>query len=468
MNIDSAGRFFALSVAGLMAGCAGAARTEAPKSATTHAGMPAPGMPGDSMAPGPTTARGMQSGVTWKGLPASSDGTGQGPTPEMASIDSTENLSRVSDAAEGADFDPALSPNGESVYFASTRHGPRADIYVKSVDGMAITQLTSHPAEDIMPAVSPDGKRLAFASNRGGSWDIYLMSTEGGQPTQLTSDAADELHPTWGPDGNSIAFCRLNPSANRWEVWVTLAANPSVRRFLTYGMFPAWQPEGNRIAFQRARDRGGRFYSIWTVQYEKGEARSPTEVASSPTLAITNPAWSREGDLLACVALAPGSDEQSRSGAEFADIWIVSADGRVTTNLTGGRHLNLSPTWGPAGSLYFVSDRSGIENIWSIQGASMAIAGGMTPAAKPGVESAMADEMPGASDEPAAEPQAAMPEVTETQSTTGTPALPGPRRRGTTARAGAPVPAPAAPAGTAEPTPATETAEVPDSTGPQR
>ncbi|PKL33497.1 MAG: hypothetical protein CVV40_00635, partial [Planctomycetes bacterium HGW-Planctomycetes-2] len=223
--------------------------------------------------------------------------------PEQSSgarLDGAENLRQVSFAHEGADFDPALSRSGDTLYFASTAHSATSDIFSKGVDGRAITQLTADPANDAMPAVSPDGSRVAFASNRAGNWDLYVMAATGGQAVQLTSDSAHELHPSWSPDGSMLAYCRLGEASQRWEIWVTEVDKPAVRKFLTQGLFPDWHPAGNKILFQRSRDRGDRFFSIWTIEYVSGDAQSPTMIASSDTAAIINPRWSTDGAYIAC------------------------------------------------------------------------------------------------------------------------------------------------------------------------
>lgn len=297
--------------------------------------------------------------------------TGAATQPPSSSLDETQNLRQVTFAPVGADFDPSPSHDAKRIFFSSTRNRSTADIYVQNVGGNAVTQLTSDPAHDVMPSVSPDDTRVAFASNRTGSWDIYVMSVDGGQAIQITSDAAHELHPSWSPDGTKIAYCRLSESSNRWEIWVADVTKPSSHTFLTDGLFPQWHPKDNRILFQRSRDRGDRYFSLWTIDYNNGEASAPTEVISSAFAAVINPAWSPDGRFIACATVTEPDSTQARPGPNaaptFSDIWIISADGRARTNLTGGWRFNSMPAWGSDGSIFFVSDRSGSTEIWSIR-----------------------------------------------------------------------------------------------------
>ena len=286
-----------------------------------------------------------------------------------------ENLQQVSFALEGSDFDPVVSRDGSTLFYASTQHSHTADIYRKATDGRAITQLTSNPANDVMPAVSPDGSRIAFASDRSGSWDLFLMNADGGQAVQLSSDASHELHPTWSPDGSMIAFCRLGEVSGKWELWVVEANNPGVRQFLGYGLFPEWSPVDDKIAFQKSREQGDRFFSVWTVDFEDGGAKNPTEIASSPVAAVVNPTWSPDGSFLA-FATIPNPTHEYGEAPRFADIWITHLDGTGRANLTGGSFVNLSPTWAGTNEVFFVSNRSGRDNIWSVRPLQAMVASG--------------------------------------------------------------------------------------------
>ena len=68
------------------------------------------------------------------------------------------------------------------IAFASNRdvRGMQTDIVVMSSDGANVRNLTASPDWDGEPAWSPDGRRLAFASAKeGDSTDIYVMGVAG-------------------------------------------------------------------------------------------------------------------------------------------------------------------------------------------------------------------------------------------------------------------------------------------------
>jgi TolB protein len=297
------------------------------------------------------------------------------------------NLSRVSFALEGADFDPSVSPDGQQIVFASTQHSHNANIYIKNVQSRVVTQLTQGPHHDVMPRISPDGSRIAFASNRSGNWDVFVMPITGGQAVQVTTDSAHELHPTWSPDGRHLVFCRLGQVSGRWEIWVTDVLNTGVAHFLGHGLFPEWCPTpgtgrdgADQILFQRSRDRGDRAFSIWVIDYHRnGTAGTPTEIVSSPVAACINPSWSPDGQWVgfATVPNPAQWDQMTQFRPAAADLWMIGANGTGLVRLTSDEGVNLMPTWGRDDRIYFISDRGGVDNIWSmnVRGAILAATG---------------------------------------------------------------------------------------------
>ncbi len=279
---------------------------------------------------------------------------------------------------EGADFDVAVDSTGERLVFASTRHHLRPDLYLKSVRGMAVAQLTSDPASDIQPTFSPDDTRVAFASNRGGNWDIWVVKVTGGPPVQVTHGQADELHPSWSPDGTQLVFCSRQSRDRQWELWIADARGGAMRKLIGYGLFPEWSPRGDTIVYQRARERGSRRFSIWMLTLVGGEPGYPTELTASQAHATMLPTWSDDGRRVSYVSteLPPRAAESGMSGpivgqpetveSSRLDIWVIGVNGNGKTRLTDGQTMNHGPTFSPNGRIFYTGNRSGHENIWSL------------------------------------------------------------------------------------------------------
>lgn len=280
-----------------------------------------------------------------------------------------QNMTRVSFANEGGDFDVDIAPDGKSIAFASTRHAKTADIYVKSANGTAIMQITNDPAHDVTPVFSPDGSKIAFASDRSGNWDLYIVDIQGGRPVQITNEPTQDLSPSFSPDGKWLVYASYGTQSGAWEMVVVNVMNPSVKRFIGFGLFPKWSPVGSQILFQRARQRGTQWFSIWTVELVNGEATRPTEIIASANAAAITPSWAPDGKHVVFATVVNGAKREGDKRPPQSDVWMAALDGTGRTNLTRSRFSNLQPKWSSDGTIYFVSNRgqAGIENIWSMK-----------------------------------------------------------------------------------------------------
>lgn len=268
---------------------------------------------------------------------------------------------------QGYDADPTVDATGKWLAFASTRDSEHSNLYMQKVDGTAVIQLTSENVDDASPSFSPDGKQIAFASTRAGNWQIFVMDVSGKNVTQVTTGPLQAIHPSWSPDGTRLVYCCLGSRSQQWELW-TVSLESNEKRMIGYGLFPSWSPQKDvdRIAYQKPRQRGSRWFSLWTLDLVNGEATHPTEVVTSTNAAILSPTWSADGSRLAFATVMQPTQQIMAKSKGRTDIWVVNADGSDRQRLTDGTGTNLMPFWSGE-RVYFVSDRGGSECIWSVR-----------------------------------------------------------------------------------------------------
>jgi len=129
------------------------------------------------------------------------------------------------------------------------------EIYRINLDMTDFQQLTFNDWCDDDPAISPNGKYIAFASNRDGDFEIYVMDIDGKNIRQLTHSNGDDRHPTWSPDGEMIAYD--SRSGFYREIWVMNSDGtnnrPLVQKPGEYCYKPMWSPKklGGHDGYQR-------------------------------------------------------------------------------------------------------------------------------------------------------------------------------------------------------------------------
>lgn len=223
-------------------------------------------------------------------------------------------------------IDPAWSPDGSRIAFASGRSGS-SDIYVMSSDGTGTTRLTDTEQNDTHPTWSSDGGTIAFA--RDG--EIYTVSAEGSTPTRISDVLVEESDPAWSPDGEWIAYVRRTPGTAIQNVWL-MRPDGSDRRALTKqngrAFTPSWSPDASRIAFS-SNTLTDETYELFTVGADGKGLRRVAPTAGDNF----EPSWSPDGSKIAF--------------QEDGAIFTVELGGGDAERLTDQANNDSSPAWNP-------------------------------------------------------------------------------------------------------------------------
>jgi len=188
-------------------------------------------------------------------------------------------------SAQGTRFLRQPDVNAEHIAFVHAN-----DIWVVGREGGAARRLTSDEGAETDPAFSPDGRRIAFTGEYGGNPDVYVVPIEGGQPQQLTWHPGEDAVQGWTADGN-VLF-RSGREGQPTKLWRFYTVSPT-------GGFPVALPphqayvgemsgDGSRLAHQEI----GYWDPEWR-NYRGGQAQ-PIRVVSTDTWDLQNTPWEGE------------------------------------------------------------------------------------------------------------------------------------------------------------------------------
>ncbi|HTI90129.1 MAG TPA: S41 family peptidase [Puia sp.] len=239
--------------------------------------------------------------------------------------------------------DPSLSPDGSVIAFSSG-----GDIWTVPSTGGEARLLIAHPAYESRPLYSPDGKYLAFNSNRTGNGDVYILDLANSQLRRLTYDDGNEDVSGWSADGKYVYFSTASHDINamrdvyRVRVQGGTPMPVSNSRYMTE-FWAAPSPDGKTVAFDARGVASGQWWRNGHSHLDESEIWLWNEAAAQP----------KEG--------AAGSKDAATRSKEG------TAASSAFERLTEGGAKDLWPMWSKDGStLYFVSDRTGTQNLWSM------------------------------------------------------------------------------------------------------
>jgi serine/threonine protein kinase/Tol biopolymer transport system component len=201
---------------------------------------------------------------------------------------------------------------------------PRSGIQ-NPLSNAQFTRLTDFEGAETNPAISPDGKFVAFICDRSGAFDIWVVQANGSSLTNLTQGRIGDARApvrAIGFSGDGAEVWSGGTEAKRLRLWPLMGGAP--RNFLNeQAAEVAWSPDGSRVVYHTLEAGDPTFVA------DANGASERQIVKNEPGLHNHYPTWSQDGKWIYFVRGRPATREM--------DLWRISPDRGEPEQLT---HIN--------------------------------------------------------------------------------------------------------------------------------
>ena len=204
---------------------------------------------------------------------------------------------------------PAI--HGDTIVFTA-----EGDLWVVRAEGGQAQRLTSNPGTETNAAISPDGRTVAFTATYEGPTDVYTMPITGGLPTRRTFQGGATVV-GWTPDGRVLY---------------------ATRHYSTL-------PNTELVRLDTATDT--------PTLVPLAQAADGSYDSTGQTLFFTRQAFQ-------------GSHTRGYQGGTAQNLWRYTTGEAEARPLTGDWAGTSKEPMVWQGRIYFVSDRDGTMNLWSM------------------------------------------------------------------------------------------------------
>ena len=218
---------------------------------------------------------------------------------------------------------PAISPDGQTVAFTY-----QGSIYTVPAAGGKAIRVTPVVSYDMSPVWSPDSKSLAYASNRYGNFDVFIVPAQGGSPSRVTTLSVGDSPYAFSPDGKQIYYGAS-------------AADPAAS-----ALFPK-----------------SSMSELYAIDVEGGR---PQQILATPAQEID---FDAKGTKFLYQDRKGGENywRKHHTSSITRDVWMYDMKTGKHTQLTQWEGEDRDPRFGKDGSsIYFLSERSGTFNVWTM------------------------------------------------------------------------------------------------------
>ncbi len=222
--------------------------------------------------------------------------------------------------------------------------------------------------------VSPDGSRIVFYSARDlFSIEMFMADAHTGRILQRVTKTAVDPHfqslefinSAGSFDGAGDRFVFSAQSRGRPVLDLLDVQRGRVEREILFPklgeiLHPAWSPDGRYVAFAAL---AGGLSDLYLYNLETDSLRELTHDA----YADLEPAWSPDGSKLAFVTDRFSTNLATLTPGNYRLALLDPATDSITPLPSFPDAKNIDPQWSPDGkSIYFLSDRGGITNIYKL------------------------------------------------------------------------------------------------------
>jgi Tol biopolymer transport system component len=142
-------------------------------------------------------------------------------------------------AADAMLYEPALSPDGSQIAYFDGWGDSGHSLRVMDSDGTGMRVVLENDMTMGVGHVngldwSPDGRHLVFALSSHG---VYVVSIDGSGLTQVSSETFEGVNPHWSPDGSLISY-----NTGAFDALVISRSEGTRVREFDYGRSGPWNP----------------------------------------------------------------------------------------------------------------------------------------------------------------------------------------------------------------------------------
>ena len=218
--------------------------------------------------------------------------------------------------------------NGSTIVFAYA-----GDLWATSRTGGAARRITSTPDVEGDPQLSPDGSMIEFTRTSGGNTDVYVVPTAGGEPRRLTYHPGLDKARGWTRDGKRVVVASDRasvPQLSYMRLW-TVGIDGGFEDAMPMPRANAgdFSPDGRRFAYEEIPQE---FVPDWSEtsmwRNYRGGRTQPVRIMELASNSVEKLPW---------------KDSNDRNA-----MWIGN-------------------------TIYFLSDRTGVTNLFSYDVATKAV-----------------------------------------------------------------------------------------------